>query len=52
MELKHCPTEEMIADFYTKPLQGKNFYKMRQMIMGHSTMPVKERVGDHHKKVT
>ena len=52
MELKHCPTEEIIADFYTKPLQGKNYYKMRQMIMGHSTMSVKERIGDHQKNAT
>ena len=20
--MKHCPTQEMIADFFTKPLQG------------------------------
>lgn len=27
MEVKHCPTESMVADFHTKPLQGKNYYK-------------------------
>ena len=52
MELKHCPTKDMIADFYTKPLQGKNYYKMRQMIMGHVTMPAEERVGKYNKKLT
>ena len=25
IELKHCPTERMIADFFTKPLQGGLF---------------------------
>ena len=30
----HCPTEEMIADFNTKPLQGKIFYYFRNKIMG------------------
>jgi hypothetical protein len=28
-----CPTEEMIGDFFTKPLQGKPFCKFRQLIM-------------------
>ena len=27
--LLHCPTEEMIADFFTKPLQGELFIKHR-----------------------
>ena len=25
----YCPTEEMIADFFTKPLQGAQFVKFR-----------------------
>ncbi len=29
-----CPTDEMIADFLTKPLQGKAFVKFRNMLMG------------------
>ena len=29
-----CPTEDMIADFATKPLQGQLFYKFRDHIMG------------------
>ena len=32
--LLHCPTERMIADFFTKPLQGKLFFKFRDVIMG------------------
>ena len=27
MNVEHCATENMVADFYTKPLQGKQFYK-------------------------
>ena len=30
----YCPTEEMIADFNTKPLQGKLFFYFRDKILG------------------
>ncbi len=29
-----CPTKEMVADFWTKPLQGSHFRKLRDYIMG------------------
>jgi hypothetical protein len=29
----YCPTEEMIGDFFTKPLQGAQFYRLRDDIM-------------------
>ena len=29
-----CPTKEMVADFWTKPLQGSHFRKLRGYIMG------------------
>ena len=29
-----CPTDQMIADFLTKPLQGKAFVKFRDKLMG------------------
>ena len=34
-ELKvfHCPTDKMVADFFTKPLQGHKFKKFRNMIV-------------------
>ena len=32
--VEYCPTEEMIADFFTKPLQGSQFYKLRAFVMG------------------
>jgi hypothetical protein len=35
VQVEYCPTGEMIADFMTKPLQGKLFEKFRKLIMGH-----------------
>ncbi len=29
-----CPTDKMIADFLTKPLQGKAFVKFWDLLMG------------------
>jgi hypothetical protein len=31
--LSHCVSEEMIADFFTKPIQGKMFKVIRDMIL-------------------
>ena len=45
IELVHCPTERMIADYYTKPLQGSLFKKMRDILMGLTPFPEEERVG-------
>jgi hypothetical protein len=33
LSVEYCPTEEMVGDFFTKPLQGKLFYKFRKLIM-------------------
>ena len=35
LNVEHCPTTEMIGDFFTKPLQGKLFTKLRNQIMGY-----------------
>ena len=34
--IEYCPTEEMIADYFTKPLQGAQFRRFRNAIMGIS----------------
>ena len=34
LTIEHCPTDEMLVDFYTKPLQGEKFRKFRNEIMG------------------
>jgi hypothetical protein len=55
--ITYCPTEEMLADFFTKPLQGNLFRLFRRVIMGQehisvlkakllSLAPVEERVGN------
>jgi hypothetical protein len=33
LRIEHCPTKDMIGDFFTKPLQGVQFYKLRDDIM-------------------
>jgi hypothetical protein len=33
IEIEYCPTEEMLADFFTKPLQGSLFVKFRNRIL-------------------
>ena len=33
--IEYCPTNEMVADFFTKPLQGKKFQEFKDTIMGH-----------------
>ena len=35
LNIKFCPTDDMIGDFFTKPLQGKKIKKFRDLIMGH-----------------
>ena len=33
VEIEHEPTEDMIADYFTKPLQGSAFRKLRKLIL-------------------
>ena len=33
LEVEFCPTDEMRADYMTKPTQGSKFYKLRKMLM-------------------
>jgi hypothetical protein len=35
IEVVYCPTEQMLADFFTKPLQGNLFRKLKAVVMGH-----------------
>ena len=32
--VRHCPTGEMIADYFTKPVQGALFRKFRDLVLG------------------
>jgi hypothetical protein len=33
VKIEHCPTGDMLADFFTKPLQGMQFQKLRDQLM-------------------
>jgi hypothetical protein len=53
--VEHCPTLEMLADFFTKPLQGRLFKRFRDVLLGNLhitalttplTDPIEERVGE------
>jgi hypothetical protein len=33
LKVEYCPTEDMVGDYYTKPLQGQLFRKFRSIIM-------------------
>jgi hypothetical protein len=43
--VQYCPTKEMVADYFTKPLQGELFYKFRDQIMG--VVPMNTIHGNH-----
>ena len=58
--IMYCPTEQMLADFFTKPLQGSLFERFRRVLMGHahvntlsslSLVPAEERVGGETETV-
>lgn len=34
VSIEHCPTDIMVADFFTKALQGRKFTYFRDIIMG------------------
>jgi len=38
VSVMYCPTEMMLADYFTKPLQGSLFNKFRSVIMGYTDM--------------
>jgi hypothetical protein len=65
IQIEHCPTVQMLADFFTKPLQGHLFRRFRDVILGHCHVdtlrndfifPSEERVGeerpDHNADAT
>ena len=34
LTIEYCPTGDMIADYFTKPLQGSHFRRLRNTVMG------------------
>ena len=58
IRIQYCPTWLMLADYFTKALQGSLFVKYRNIIMGYTHIdeilcdklyPLKERVGNLKK---
>ena len=60
ISIRHCPTEDMIGDFFTKPLQGSLFVRFRDVILGSkhvdtlnpttaTIVPLEERVGNYNR---
>jgi hypothetical protein len=33
VKIEYCPTEQMVADYFTKPLQGSLFKRLRDVIV-------------------
>ena len=62
IQILHCPTADMLADFFTKPLQGSLFRKFRAVLLGEAhistlcfdtpTTPSEERVGQKNDPIT
>jgi hypothetical protein len=44
IDVQYCPTEQMLADFFTKPLQGNLFRKFREVILGHKHIESLKRI--------
>jgi hypothetical protein len=42
IDVVYCPTESMVADFFTKPLQGALFRKLRRVVMGMDPISILE----------
>ena len=34
IKIQHCPATEIVSDYFTKPLQGKQFIKFRNVVLG------------------
>lgn len=41
IDIKHCGNKDMVADYFTKPLQGVQFTRFRNMILGISPIDYK-----------
>ena len=44
IQLEYCPTNEMIADILTKPLQGAQFVYLRALLLGLEDVPISRHI--------
>ena len=49
-QIDYCPSEEMWSDFLRKPLRGKKFMVMRQVLMNLGSKEQVERQADSAEK--
>ena len=40
MSIEYCNTKDMLGDFFSKTIQGRQFYKFRQNIMNLEDGPI------------
>ena len=50
VSIEYCPTDQMVGDYMTKPLQGNKFIRFRNLIMGKQEVDPMERVREKHQK--
>ena len=52
IEVEYCPTEIILADFFTKALQGNGFRKFRDVVLGenHISLQIKDGAIDGTKE--
>lgn len=48
--IKYRPIDDMVGDFFTKPLQGHKFWKFRKTIMGRKDEPGPQECVEGDKK--
>ena len=49
ISIEYCPTVDMVSDYHTKPLQGKQFRRFQKIILGIDSAD-KERILLYNKK--
>ena len=52
IRIEYCPTGIMVADYFTKPLQGILFRQLRDMIMGSAPIPLPSNTIDIDRDLT
>ena len=40
VKIEYCPSLDMLAEFFTKPLQGQLFLKFKELLMGHKPITI------------
>jgi hypothetical protein len=50
VKVEYCPTGDMLADFFTKPLQGSSFQNFQEQILNLKSDPTLQ-IGTDHRSV-